>query len=103
MRHGSSKTVLSNFKEVLAAMAGQSEHECDETCHCVPRREHLRLFFSVELSAVCYLTPASASGQKLIMRGKYWPRDIENLLRRYVKQFVESPCIANSFDTRLER
>jgi len=107
VRAGGKKTVFHNFADVVSAIRKQNKHECFEACHsachCVSLQEHLQLFISVELNANCNLSPATGCDQQLIVRGKFRPSQFEALLRRYMKEFVESPCVAGSFDTRLER
>ncbi len=103
LRLGSSKTVLSNFSQIIAAFNKRRDHECTETCNCVALNEHLKQFFSANLSTECILTPFDGCSQRLIMRGKFWPKDIECLLNNYAREYLESPCLSGSFDTRLER
>jgi translation initiation factor 2 subunit 2 len=89
MREGSKKTVFVNFTETVKAMNRE--------------KEHVQLFISVELGTECSLAPVNDSNDKLVIKGKYLPKHIEALLRKYLTEFVESPSLAGSFDTRLER
>jgi translation initiation factor 2 beta subunit (eIF-2beta)/eIF-5 len=89
VREGSKKTVLVNFTETVKAMNRE--------------KEHVQLFFSVELGTECNLAPVNDSNDRLVIKGKYLPKHIETLLRKYLTEFVESPSLTGSFDTRLER
>jgi translation initiation factor 2 subunit 2 len=89
MREGSKKTVFVNFTETVKAMNRE--------------KEHVQLFISVELGTECSLAPVNDNNDKLVIKGKYLPKHIETLLRKYLTEFVESPSLAGSFDTRLER
>ncbi len=89
VREGSKKTVLVNFTETVKAMNRE--------------KEHVQLFFSVELGTECNLAPVNDSNDRLVIKGKYLPKHIETLLRKYLTEFVESPSLVGSFDTRLER
>jgi translation initiation factor 2 beta subunit (eIF-2beta)/eIF-5 len=103
VRQGSRKTVIDNFTEIVAGISKLREHKCNQTCNCIPLSEHLVLFFSANLSTDCNLAPAGGCSQRLIIRGKYWPKGIESLLCNYAKEYMESPCLIGTFDTRLER
>ena len=63
----------------------------------------MQLFISVELGTECSIAPVNDNNDKLVIKGKYLPKHIETLLRKYLTEFVESPSLAGSFDTRLER
>ena len=92
LREGSKKTVFVNFTETVKAMNRE--------------KDHLQLFISVELGTECSLAPVNSTNDgldKLVIKGKYLPKHIENLLRKYLTEFVESPSMKGSFDTRLER
>jgi translation initiation factor 2 subunit 2 len=92
LREGSKKTVFVNFTETVKAMARE--------------KDHVQLFISVELGTECSLAPVNTSNDgldKLVIKGKYLPKHIENLLRKYLTEFVESPSMKGSYDTRLER
>jgi len=104
-REGSCKTVLHNFTETVEAISSERQHKCNETCTCVPLKDHMQLFFSVKLGVLCNVAPAThrAGSERLVIRCKCPPERIHSLLKEYVQVFVESPCTKGSYDTRLER
>ncbi len=88
-REGSKRTVLANFTEVVKALNRE--------------KEHVQLFLTVELSSSCHLAPVSSSSHRLIIEGRFSPRQLEAVIMKYATEFVESPSLKGSFDTVLER
>ena len=70
MRVGTKKTLWVNFQEICAMMDRPPEHVFQ--------------FFMAELG-----TEGSIDGnQRLVIRGKYVPKYIESLLRKYITEYV---------------
>jgi translation initiation factor 2 subunit 2 len=70
MRVGTKKTLWVNFQEICVMMKRQPEHVFQ--------------FFMAELG-----TEGSIDGnQRLVIRGKYVPKYIESLLRKYIGEYV---------------
>ena len=70
MRVGTKKTLWVNFQEICAMMSRSAEHVFQ--------------FFMAELG-----TEGSIDGnQRLVIRGKYVPKYIESLLRKYIGEYV---------------
>lgn len=91
VRQGRTKTVFENFWQVAKGMGRE--------------QELLRTFFSVSLSAQCTLAPISVgSGDyKMVMSMRVTASQVDRLLNQFAREFVESPGVPGSFDTRLER
>lgn len=71
-REGTKKTVFTNFMELSKAMNRQ--------------HEHVQAYLLAEMG-----TSGSLDGQqRLIIKGRFAPKDFENILRRYVNECV--PC-----------
>jgi len=84
MRVGTKKTLWVNFQEICNMM------------HRTP--EHVFQFMMAELG-----TEGSIDGaQRLVIRGKFVPRYIESLLRKYVGEYVTCQ-MCRSFNTTLTR
>ncbi len=49
----------------------------------------MQLFISVELGTECSIAPVDDNNDKLGIKGKYLPRHIETLLRKYLTEFVD--------------
>ena len=84
--------VFENFWQIAAALNRE--------------QELLRQFFSDSLSALCTLAPLLANGIgnfKMVMRIRIQVRDVEALLTKFLSEYVESPGIPGSFNTRMER
>ncbi len=70
MRVGTKKTLWVNFQEICAMMNRSPDH--------------VYQFFMAELG-----TEGSIDGnQRLVIRGKYVPKYIESLLRKYIQEYV---------------
>jgi len=84
MRVGTKKTSFSNFKEICKMLHRQPEH--------------LLLFLLAELG-----TSGSIDGaDQLIIKGRFQPKQIENVLRSYIKEYVTCHT-CKSRDTMLQR
>lgn len=84
MRVGTKKTSFSNFKEICKMLHRQPEH--------------LLLFLLAELG-----TSGSIDGNdQLIIKGRFQPKQIENVLRSYIKEYVTCHT-CKSRDTMLQR
>lgn len=83
-REGTKKTVFTNFMELSKAMNRQ--------------HEHVQAYLMAEMG-----TSGSLDGQqRLVIKGRFAPKDFENILRRYVNEYVLcSSC--KSPDTLLDR
>lgn len=83
-RVGSKKVMWSNFPE---------------TCSILHRsQEHVKDFFMAELA-----TNGSLDGDKrLVIKGRYMPKQIESLLKRYILEYVTC-SMCRSSDTTLTR
>lgn len=84
LRDGSKKTVFANFQAI-----------CDSLNR---NHEHLLNFVLVELGTSGSLDASN----RLTIKGRYPPKHIENLIRRYVTEFVICG-MCKSLDTVLER
>eukprot|EP00286_Rhodomonas_abbreviata_P028020 CAMPEP_0181307300 /NCGR_PEP_ID=MMETSP1101-20121128/10796_1 /TAXON_ID=46948 /ORGANISM="Rhodomonas abbreviata, Strain Caron Lab Isolate" /LENGTH=232 /DNA_ID=CAMNT_0023413487 /DNA_START=41 /DNA_END=736 /DNA_ORIENTATION=- len=84
MRVGTKKTLWVNFQEICAMMRRNSDHVFQ--------------FMMAELG-----TEGSIDGNKrLVIRGKFVPKYIESLLRKYIGEYV-SCQMCRSFNTSLAR
>jgi translation initiation factor 2 subunit 2 len=84
MRVGTKKTLWVNFQEICAMMRRNSDHVFQ--------------FMMAELG-----TEGSIDGNKrLVIRGKFVPKYIESLLRKYIGEYV-SCQMCRSFNTALTR
>lgn len=83
-REGTKKTVFTNFMELAKTMNRQ--------------HEHMMAYLLAEMG-----TSGSLDGQeRLVIKGRFAPKDFENILRRYVNEYVLcSSC--KSPDTLLDR
>lgn len=91
MRIGTKKTLWANFQDTCRSMRRSPEHVFQVTCNSlgiplinltqpVPNTQ----FFMAELG-----TEGSIDGnQRLVIRGKYVPKYIESLLRKYIVEYV---------------
>mmetsp|Transcript_9370 Transcript_9370/g.16895 ORF Transcript_9370/g.16895 Transcript_9370/m.16895 type:complete len:320 (-) Transcript_9370:830-1789(-) len=83
-REGSKKTVFLNFGEICKSIHRQPDH--------------LLAYLGAELGTTGNLQ----EGGRLVIKGKFQPKGIENVLRRYIKEYVScSSCL--SWDTVLMR
>jgi translation initiation factor 2 subunit 2 len=84
MRVGTKKTLWTNFQEI---------------CNTMKRNpDHVFQFMMAELG-----TEGSIDGnQRLVIRGKFVPRYIESLLRKYVGEYVQCQ-MCRSYNTTLKR
>jgi translation initiation factor 2 subunit 2 len=83
-RFGAKKTAWSNFVEI---------------CESLNREEdHLKDFIFSELGT----DGAKDAQQRLLLKGKFNPRNIESLLRRYIIAYVQC-TMCRSLDTELKR
>ncbi len=84
MRVGTKKTLWVNFQEICAMMRRNSDH--------------VFAFMMAELG-----TEGSIDGSKrLVIRGKFVPKYIESLLRKYISEYVACQ-MCRSFNTSLTR
>lgn len=90
-KEGSKKTMFSNFSSIV--------HAINRT------RDHLQLYYTIELSTECSIAPSpeDPSAYRMIIKGKFRTEQIESLLNRYLSEYVESPAIPGSYDTKLVR
>ncbi len=90
-KEGSKKTMFSNFSSIVNAV--------NRT------REHLQLYYTIELSTECSIAPSpeDPTAYRMINQGKFRTEQIETLLNRYLSEYVESPSIPGSYDTKLIR
>ena len=84
MRVGSTRSAWVNFRACCAMMKRA--------------QEHVMSFFLAELG-----TTGSIDGsERFLIRGKYPPKYVENLLRKYITEYVK--CVmCNSLETELHR
>jgi translation initiation factor 2 beta subunit (eIF-2beta)/eIF-5 len=83
-RVGTAKTAFINFME---------------ECRCMNRDpEHLSRFFAVETGSKTSIN----EDNQLLLRGKYSIQNIENILRRYINDYVKC-LVCKSGNTRLDR
>ena len=83
-RVAAKKSLFSNFQDVCAALNRSMDHAIS--------------FFNRELASDCAIDQEN----RLVIRGKFMPRHIENVLKKYVVEFVLCrDC--NSSDTLLEK
>ncbi|KAF0974148.1 hypothetical protein FDP41_006758 [Naegleria fowleri] len=83
-RDGPKKTVLINFTEICANLHRAEQHVLD--------------YLFAELGTTGNLDGSN----RLVIRGAFKSKDIENLLRKYITEYVVCK-ICNSLDTRLNR
>jgi len=90
-REGAKKTIIHNLWQIAKGMNRE--------------QELLRQFFSNELNAQCTLAPVAngSSNYKMVIWTRIQPSQVETLLNKFLSEFVESPGMPGTFDTRFER
>lgn len=84
MRVGTTRSAWVNFRDCCAMMKRA--------------QEHVMQFFLAELG-----TTGSIDGsERFLIRGKYPPKYVENLLRKYITEYVKC-TMCNSLETELHR
>jgi translation initiation factor 2 subunit 2 len=106
MRVGSTRTAWINFKDNCIRYAacfhlyetfGRLAHILS-VCSMKREKDHVLSFFLAELG-----TTGSIDGsERFLMRGRYLPKAIENLLRRYIQEYVTCH-MCKSLETELAR
>mmetsp|Transcript_45734 Transcript_45734/g.91537 ORF Transcript_45734/g.91537 Transcript_45734/m.91537 type:complete len:194 (+) Transcript_45734:732-1313(+) len=69
-KEGTKKTIFLNFKEICLSLNRE--------------KEHLLLFISSELGVFASIQ----NGGGLVLKGRYQPKGIENILRNYINEYV---------------
>jgi translation initiation factor 2 subunit 2 len=69
-KDGTKKTVFLNFEEISIKLKRN--------------KEHLFLFFSTELG----VSSSLQEGGGLVLKGRFQPKGIENILKNYIKEYV---------------
>ncbi|GJR15153.1 eukaryotic translation initiation factor 2 subunit beta [Tanacetum coccineum] len=83
LREGTKKTVFANFMELCKSMHRQPEH--------------VMTFLMAELG-----TSGSLDGQqRLVVKGRFAPKNFEGILRRYINEYVNLHMVARAPDTIL--